>query len=230
MCGRYVLTANSQAIQQAFDLDLAPGTLKARYNIAPGQPVAVIANDAPGTLTFLRWGLIPSWAKDPAIGNRMINARAETLVEKPSFRHAYRRRRCLIPANGFYEWVKRGKDKVPMYIHLKDHALFAFAGLWETWQEPGGGEVRTCAIITTEPNELVAPLHHRMAVILRHEDYATWLSSDEVEAGELQPLLQPYAASDMVVYEVSALVNNVANDSPACIEPAAPNLEQQRLL
>lgn len=139
MCGRYVLTADPVAIQQAFDLDHVPGEMKARYNIAPSQPVAVIANDDPRSLTFFRWGLIPSWAKDPAIGNRMINARAETLAEKPSFRTAYKRRRCLIPANGFYEWAKRGKGKVPMYVHLKGQPVFAFAGLWETWHDPDGG-------------------------------------------------------------------------------------------
>lgn len=230
MCGRYVLTANSQAIQQAFDLESAPGEMKARYNIAPSQPVAVIANDDPKALTFFRWGLIPSWAKDPAIGNRMINARAETLAEKPSFKAAYKRRRCLIPANGFYEWAKRGKSKVPMFVHLKQQALFAFAGLWESWHDPDGGEIRTCTIITTEPNEVARPLHNRMAVILRQEDYAMWLSPDEMGSDVLQPLLRPYDAEQMDAYEVSTFVNKVSNDAPVCIEPVKPPPEQPTLL
>lgn len=222
MCGRYVLTADPAALQQAFNLDSVPGEIKARYNIAPTQPVAVVANDNPKALTFFRWGLIPSWAKDPSIGNRMINARAETLAEKPSFRTAYKRRRCLIPANGFYEWAKQGKDKVPVYVHLKGQPVFAFAGLWETWQDPNGGELRTCTIITTEPNDVVRPLHHRMAVILRPDDYAIWLSPDELPPDALQPLLRPYEAAAMSAYEVSTQVNNVANDSPALIEPLPP--------
>ncbi len=230
MCGRYVLTANPQVIQQAFDLDVVPDQMQARYNIAPSQPVAVIANDDPKALTFFRWGLIPSWAKDPSIGNRMINARSETLAEKPSFRAAYKRRRCLIPANGFYEWTKRGKSKVPMFVHLKDQELFAFAGLWESWHDPDGGEIRTCTIITTEPNEVVKPLHHRMAVILHESDYDMWLSPDELGDEALKPLLRPFEADRMDVYEVSTLVNNVANDSAACIEPVDSPPQQPTLL
>lgn len=230
MCGRYVLTANPQAIQQAFDLDGVPDEMQARYNIAPSQPVAVIANDDPKALTFFRWGLIPSWAKDPSIGNRMINARAETLAEKPSFRSAYKRRRCLIPANGFYEWTKRDKSKVPMFVHLHKQTLFAFAGLWESWHDPDGGEIRTCTIITTEPNALIKPLHHRMAVILPKSDYDLWLSSDELGDDVLKPLLRPYMADQMDVYEVSTLVNNVANDSPECITRVDSPPEQQPLL
>lgn len=230
MCGRFVLATDSIAIQQKFDLKTVPDNIQARYNIAPSQPVSVISNDNPSALSFYRWGLIPSWAKDISIGNKMINARGETLREKPSFRAAYKRRRCLIPANGFYEWAKDGKTKTPMYVHLKDHALFAFAGLWEIWHSPEGDEIRSCTIITTQPNALVAPLHHRMAVILHEEDYDTWLSPDEMPADKLQPLLRPYESDKMAVYEVSTLVNKPANDSPECILPASPPPAQQTLL
>lgn len=219
MCGRFALTADPELIRQFFNLQTMPPVMTARYNIAPTQPVAVIANDAPSELTFFRWGLVPSWSKDISIGTKMINARAETLHEKPSFKAAYKRRRCLIPANGFYEWAKTDDGKTPMYIHLKDHELFAFAGLWETWHSPDGDELRTCTIITAEPNELVKPLHHRMAVILDPSDYDLWLSGDELPPQALTPLLKPYDADKMSVYEVSTLVNNAANDTPELIKP-----------
>lgn len=222
MCGRFVLTADPSIIQQAFDLETVPAEFYPRYNIAPTQPVAVITNEDPKTLTFHRWGLIPSWAKDISIGSKMINARAETVEEKPSFRSAFKRRRCLIPANGFYEWTQRDKDKVPVYIHLQNHEVFAFAGLWESWFSPDGSEIRTCTILTAEPNEMVRSLHNRMAVILPKEDYETWLSPDELPAAILKPLLQPYAAERMAYYEVSKLVNSPAHDSPDCIAPIVP--------
>ena len=222
MCGRFVLTANADVIQLKFDLDTVPEGIQARYNIAPSQPVAAVANDDPSALTFFKWGLIPFWSKDPDIGNRLINARAETLHEKSSFKHAYRRRRCLIPADGFYEWSKRGDSKTPMFIHMKDGELFAFAGLWERWNSPEGDEIRTCTIITTEPNDLVKSLHNRMPVILREEDYDTWLSPDELPPDVLQPFLRPYEADLMDVYQVSPLVNSPANDTPECIAPVVP--------
>lgn len=202
MCGRFVLAADGTAIQQQFNLTETP-TIEARYNIAPTQPVAVITNAEPTALTYHRWGLIPSWAKDPSIGSRMINARAETAHEKPSFRSAFKRRRCLIPASGFYEWTKRDSGKVPMYIHLDDHAPFAFAGLWEVWHSPDGGEIHSCTILTTEPNDLIKPLHNRMAVILDEADYDMWLSPDELPADALKPMLRPYRADAMRAYEVS---------------------------
>lgn len=230
MCGRFVLTADGQAIQQKFDLETTPEPMQPRYNIAPSQPVAVISNENPKELTYYTWGLIPSWAKDPAIGNRMINARGETVHEKPSFRSAFKRRRCLIPANGFYEWSGKGKDKQPYFVHLKEQALFAFAGLWEVWHGPDGEIIKSCTIITTEPNELVKPLHHRMAVILDETDYDLWLSADELPSQALQPMLRPYDAASMDVYEVSKIVNSPANDTPECIAPASPPPEQQSLL
>ncbi len=222
MCGRFVLTANPEVIQQQFDLDTPPKGVQARYNIAPTQPVGVITNDNPGEMDYFNWGLIPSWSKDPSIGSRMINARGETVHEKPSFRSAFKRRRCLIPANGFYEWSGKPKQKKPYFVHLKNQELFAFAGLWEVWHGPEGEIIKSCTIITTEPNELVKPLHNRMAVIVEKEGYDLWLSPDELPAEALRPLLRGYDADKMDVYEVSKVVNNVRNDTPECIVPVVP--------
>jgi putative SOS response-associated peptidase YedK len=222
MCGRFALTADPQTIQQAFDLDTVPANLQPRYNIAPSQPIGVIPNNNPKALEFFRWGLVPSWSKDLSIGNKMINARAETAHEKPSFRDAFKKRRCIIPASGFYEWAQ--SDKTPMYVHLKDDEVFGFAGLWESWKSPEGEKVLTCTILTTEPNELLSNFHHRMAVILRREDYAAWLSPDPMTVDELMPLLQPYPSDEMAAYEVSKLVNSPSNDHPDCVVPMiAPN-------
>ena len=197
MCGRYVLTADTDTLQLAFDLTTVPDTMIPRFNIAPSQPIAVITNEHPEELTFQKWGLVPSWSKDPKMGNRMINARSETAAEKPAFRAAFKRRRCLIPATGFFEWQKRGSGKQPMFIHLKDAAVFAFAGLWEVWYSPEGDELRTTTILTTEPNELMADIHNRMPVILPRDDYAAWLAPDEQKASDLQPLLKPFDADEM---------------------------------
>jgi putative SOS response-associated peptidase YedK len=220
MCGRFTLTADISALQENFPwLGIPPG-LEPRYNIAPTQPVAAVPNDGKNRLDFFTWGLIPSWAKDPSIGSRMINARAETLAEKPSFRSAFRRRRCLILADGFYEWRSDGgKGKMPMYIRLEDGSPFAFAGLWELWNAPDGSQVLSTAIITTEPNPLMAKIHNRMPVILPEKAYPLWLQSGEADPKELSGLLLPYPAEEMVAYPVSKLVNNPANDLPACIEP-----------
>ena len=226
MCGRYTNTVTDpKAVAQAFDLDNVPDNLTPRYNIAPTQPVMTIVNDDQGQnqLAWMRWGLIPSWAKQRSIGNRMINARAETLAEKPSFRSAYKYRRCLVVADGFYEWKKNDdKSKTPMYIRLKNSDLFGLAGLWERWTDPDTGELlTTCTIITGQPNELIKPLHHRMAVILPQDRHAIWLDRHLQITKELQPLLQPYPADEMMVYPVSTDVNNARNESPHLIEPVA---------
>lgn len=218
MCGRFTLTADPAVLQTQFDLDSLP-TVQPRYNIAPTQPVAVIANDDPRRLDHMSWGLVPSWAKDPSMGAKLINARSETAHEKPSFKQALRRRRCLIPANGFYEWAAKGQP--PVYIHMAEHALFAMAGLWETWHGPDGETLRSCTILTTETNALVGKYHHRMAVILPKAHYAAWLSREELPPPILQQMLRPYPDADMRVYTVSTLVNNVRNDSPDCIVPYA---------
>ncbi len=222
MCGRFTLTVDPADLEEAFPGVSVPAEMTPRYNIAPSQPVAVIANDGRNRLDFFVWGLIPSWAKDPKIGYRMINARAETLGEKPAFRAAYKRRRCLIPADGFYEWRREAgrKTKTPMYLRLKSGEPFAFAGLWETWHSSQGDEVLSCTIITTTPNSLVEKIHDRMPVILPPAAYAAWLSPEEKKPEELSKLLKAYPASQMTAYAVSPAVNSPANDSPEIIRPA----------
>jgi putative SOS response-associated peptidase YedK len=222
MCGRFTLTADPDLLRETFPWLSIPDQIKPRYNVAPNQPVAVIPNNNKDQLDFFVWGLIPSWAKDPKIGNRLINARAETLAEKPSFRAAFRRRRCLIPANGFYEWKQEPgrKSKTPMYIRLKSGKPFALAGLWESWHAPDGSNVLSCTIVTTQPNELLADIHNRMPVILPKGAYSLWLEPGEVDAGKLQSLLGPFPASEMTAYPVSTLVNDPANDQAECIAPS----------
>lgn len=225
MCGRFTLTQTTQQLAEAFQQFTPPPDFTPRYNIAPSQPVAVVANDGQQKIDFFVWGLIPSWAKDPTIGNRLINARAETLAEKPSFRAAYRRRRCLVLGDGFYEWQKNpDKSKTPMYIQLESRQPFAFAGLWEQWYSSEGDEVLSCTIITTKPNDFVAKIHNRMPVILPPEAYEPWLDPTEQKPERLQPLLGPFPAEQMTAYPVSRLVNNPRHDSPDCIAPLA---EQQ---
>ncbi len=222
MCGRFSLVADPDDLREAFPwLNIPITTAAPRYNIAPSQPVAVIPNDGKHQLDYFVWGLIPSWTKDPTIGNRMINARAETLIEKPSFRTAFRRRRCLIPADGFYEWkaAPGKKAKTPMYVRMKSGDLFAFAGLWESWSSPDGSTIQSCTIITTEPNALMKDIHNRMPVILLPSVYEQWLVPGEVDARRFEGLLLPYPAEEMTAFEVSTLVNSPANDLPACIEP-----------
>lgn len=221
MCGRFTLTANPTAVRDLFDLTSVPEHLEPRYNVAPTQPVAVITNEESSALTYHRWGLVPSWAKDITIGNKLINARSETAHEKPSFRAAYKRRRCLIPTSGFYEWRKLGGSKAPHFIHLQGQETFAFAGLWEVWYSPEGDQLRTCTILTTAANALIAPLHDRMPVILDPSDYALWLSPDEMEVEELLPLMKAYDADRMALYEVGPMVNKPVIDLPELIEPVA---------
>jgi len=223
MCGRFTLTATPEQLQEAFPGLQIPSGIAPRYNIAPSQPVAVIANNQPNRLDFFVWGLIPSWAKDPSIGNRMINARAETLIEKPAFRNAFKRRRCLIPASGFYEWRQDlgQKTKTPQYIRMASGQPFAFAGLWETWNSPDGSQVLSCTIITTEPNSLLATIHNRMPVILPSPAYAQWLDPGEAKPEALMGLLKPYDPASMEAFTVSRLVNSPGNDVEGCIQPLA---------
>jgi putative SOS response-associated peptidase YedK len=222
MCGRFTLVASPSEIAEAFPWIEVPKDLTPRYNIAPLQYVAVVPNDGQNRLTFFQWGLIPSWAKDPQIGNRFINARAETLAEKPFFRSAFRRRRCLILADGFYEWRREINKwgrvvKIPMYIRLKSGRPFALAGLWEVWE--GESSIFSCAIITTTPNELVGSIHNRMPVVLKPEAYMRWLDPKACSPEVLSEILGPYPASEMEAYPVSTLVNDPKNDLPACILP-----------
>jgi putative SOS response-associated peptidase YedK len=221
MCGRFTLTANKKKLEEAFAGVEIPTELPPRYNIAPTQPIAVIANNNPTTLEFFQWGLIPAWAKDPAIGNKMINARAETLAEKPSFKTPYKRRRCLILSDGFYEWRKDpgSKSKTPLYIQLTSGDPLAFAGLWESWHSKEGDHILSCTIITTSPNEFMAEIHNRMPVILSPEHYDLWLDPAERSPADLDPLLKPYPAALMTAYPVSTAVNNPQNDRVECIQP-----------
>jgi putative SOS response-associated peptidase YedK len=225
MCGRFTLTVDPGQLQEAFPWAAISDDFNPRYNIAPTQPIAVIPNDGQNRMDFFVWGLIPSWAKDPEIGNRLINARAETLAEKPAFRSAFKRRRCLILADGFYEWKSNSGNKIktPMYIQLISKLPFAFAGLWEIWNSRDGSEIRSCTIITTQPNQMMAEIHNRMPVILPDQHYQRWLSPEEKIAESLTDLLQPYPADQMIAYPVSRLVNSPNNDVPACILPASDN-------
>jgi len=219
MCGRYTLATNTQKLAESFSGFEVPAELPPRYNVAPTQPIAVVANNGQHKVEFFQWGLIPSWAKDPKIGNQMINARAETLGEKPAFRNAYKRRRCLVLADGFYEWKKEGDGaKTPMYIRLASGDPFAFAGLWEMWQT-AEDTILSCTIITTDPNDLMAQIHNRMPVILPPDVYEQWLDPAERSPDQLQGLLQPYPAELMTAYPVSKMVNSPKNDTPALIEP-----------
>lgn len=222
MCGRFTLTVDPADLQEAFPgLCIPEASLYPRYNIAPSQPIAIILNKGGYSLEFCIWGLIPSWAKDPSIGSRMINARSETIAEKPAFRAPFRRHRCLIPADGFYEWqsTPNSKIKTPFFISLKSRQPFSLAGIWDTWSSPDGSNIHTCCIITTHPNEIVAPIHNRMPVILPQTAQEQWLDPAQTSAEVLLPLLRPYEASEMQAYPVSRLVNDPKNDAPECIIP-----------
>jgi len=221
MCGRFTLTAPGEQAAQQFGLSEAPA-LAPRYNIAPTQMVAAVrAAEGEPSLALLRWGLIPSWAKDLSIGARMINARAETAAEKPAFRAAMKQRRCLIIADGFYEWQTTGAGKQPFYFRVEGGRPFAFAGLWEWWRGPEGEQIESCTILTTAANELVQPLHDRMPVILRPADYGRWLDPSLRDPAAVTDLFAPLPADLMHTYPVSKAVNRVSNDSPALIAPVA---------
>ncbi|HAL16536.1 MAG TPA: hypothetical protein DCP32_07240 [Anaerolineaceae bacterium] len=219
MCGRVTLALDPIELRQAFGLSEMPEEWLPRYNIAPTQPVAVITDAAARTVEFMRWGLVPSWAKDISIGSKLINARAETVTEKPSFRSAFAHRRCLILADGFYEWQKTGtkSPSIPYYLHLTNGGPFAFAGLWEFWQSPEGDELKTCTIITTEANARVAPVHDRMPVILNPQTVWNWLRDGSNES--LLKLLRPYPAEEMTAYRVSRMVNDPGKDVAALVKP-----------
>ncbi len=222
MCGRFTLTASFEQIIDRFDIEqfMEEDLFSPSYNVAPSQSVLSVINDgSKNRLGFLRWGLIPSWAKDEKIGYKMINARAETLNEKPSFRHAYKNRRCLVIADSFYEWKRHDdKTKTPMRIKLKSDQLFAMAGLWEQWKSPQGKSVFTCSVITTTPNELVKDIHDRMPVILNPEDEKIWLNRTITDTAYLDQLLKPLDKELMETYEVSSLVNSPKNNSVELIQ------------
>lgn len=219
MCGRYSLHSNPHVVALQFGL-YHPPEYDARYNVAPGTPVLAVRADPPHGRrgTWLRWGLIPAWAKDPGIGNRLINARAETVIEKPSFRTAFQRRRCIIPANGYYEWTTAGGRKQPYYIRPRGDELFGFAGLYEQWSG-ADRPIESCTIITTDANALTRAVHSRMPVILPIEAYAHWLDPENPDLDALAALLKPAPDDRMQIHPVGLRVNNVKNDDAALIEP-----------
>ncbi|MDH5427080.1 MAG: SOS response-associated peptidase [Nitrospirota bacterium] len=221
MCGRFTRKGNFQQLAQLLGISSFPAS-PPRYNIAPSQMIACVRTNPESQeneCVELKWGLVPSWAKDPSIGHKMINARAETVAEKPSFRKAFQQRRCLILADGFYEWKREGKAKQPYYIHFADNRPFAFAGLWERWGKDGNPSLESCAIITTGPNALMASIHHRMPVILHPKDYASWLGSMGQDFSTPNAMLQPHLSESLEAYPVSPLVNNPRHDTLSCLQP-----------
>ena len=221
MCGRFVLYSSLDEIVRAFELAQAPSEVRASYNIAPTQPVAVVRQvEGVNVLEEMVWGLIPVWARDRSIAARMINARSETLAEKPSFRRPLATQRCLVVADGFYEWRQVDGGKTPMFISVKSRRPVGFAGLYDSWTSPEGEFVRSCTIVTTSPNELMLPIHNRMPVILPKDVEADWLRPGAGSTAELLSLLLPYPSHDMEAIAVSRLVNSPHNNGPECIRPA----------
>lgn len=218
MCGRFTLHHTAEEILRQFGVQELLFHVLPRYNIAPSQPVAVIVHEEGRHLDGYRWGLVPFWAKDPKIGHRLINARAETLAEKPSFRAALAHRRCLIPADGFYEWKREGEGRRPYHIRMRDGSPFVFAGLYEEWEAPDGSPIRTCTIITVEPNRLLAGIHNRMPAILSADAQAVWMDRSTTDPDRLLAVLTPYPEGEMEAYPVSRRVNVPTVDDPACIQ------------
>lgn len=222
MCGRYILTSDTPRLADFFAMEIGPKLIP-RYNIAPTQPVPAIRvrkDTGARRLELLYWGLVPQWAKDPSIGNRMINARSETAANKPAYRAAMKYRRCLLPSDGFYEWEKREDGtKQPHLVRMADGEPFALAGLWEQWQDEEGNELDSCTVLTTEANEMMAELHHRMPVILPREAWDRWLDPGEQHAKAVQPLLRPFPSELMTHHPVSPHVNNPRHEDPQCIAP-----------
>lgn len=226
MCGRFRVAREKEILEEAFgavdgldEVDWVP-----RYNVAPGQEIVALrqsATEPRPRLARLRWGLIPAWAKEPSIGYKMINARSESVITKPSFSEPLRTGRCLIPSDGFYEWKREGKLKLPFCFTLADESIFAFAGLWDRWRSPQGDLIESCTILTIRPNELVQDIHDRMPVILTPEAYEQWLNPEFNKVAELQTLLKPHPAEKMRRYRVSQRVNQVANDDAECVAEIA---------
>lgn len=216
MCGRYTLTSPDELVQE-FGLGELPYDLKPRYNIAPTQEAAVVVGGEKRQLRLFRWGLVPPWAKDMKSAGRMINARSESVHEKPAFRRAFARRRCLVCCDGFYEWKREGKSRLPHFVHRKDQRPFAMAGIWERFVPNGGDPVHTFAVLTTDANEMMQPVHHRMPVLIAPDAYERWLDPKLSSRQELDDLLHPPPVEEMELFRVSELVNKVSNDSEACL-------------
>lgn len=221
MCGRIANLATPEELATTFEwvkrADIL-SILEPRYNVGPQSILpAIRGSGEEDEWVLLRWGLIPSWAKDANIGYRTINARAETVSEKPAFKSAFRRRRCLLPISGFYEWKANGSKKQPYYIHMRDQDLFTLAGLWESWKDPSGNQIETCTVVTTESNSLISPLHDRMPVIVSTDERDLWLHEDDIDV--VRHVLRPFDPDKMELYPVSTYVNSVKNTGPECITP-----------
>lgn len=225
MCGRFVRYVSVPEAADVFNAEAAAAELKPSYNITPGQDIAVIVNNGRNILIPCRWGFIPSWAKEPAVGYKMINTRAETITEKASFKSAFKRQRCLIIANGFYEWRKDGKKRTPFYIHLKNRNIFGFAGLYNVWNSPEGARICTTTIITTAANEFLGPIHNRMPDIIPRDKERLWLDPAVEQSEKLLALLRPYPSGELEFSEVSGIVNSSSHDSPDCISPVVNQKE-----
>ena len=223
MCGRFAQRSDPKRLAKEFKVAEVP-KVEARYNIAPTQEILAVRElGDEREMAFFKWGLVPSWAKDVSMGARLINARSETVEEKPSFREAFKKRRCIIPADGFYEWQRTGGKKQPFFFRMRDERPFGFAGLWERWEGEGVQAINSCTILTTEANEVLRPVHDRMPVILHPDDYSLWLDGDERERALLGELLRPYPAEEMVGYPVSTLVNSPGNKGSGLIEEVQLN-------
>jgi putative SOS response-associated peptidase YedK len=232
VCGRYKLSRRKQIVEEYFDATSDEPDWSPRYNVAPTQPVAVIRQNPKEPvreLSLMRWGLIPSWAKDASGAARMINARSETASTKPAFRDAMKSRRCLIPADGFYEWAPTGKPKKPFCFEIGERELFAFAGLWDRWKDPSGNWIKTCSILTATANTVPAPVHDRMPVILDPDSYELWLDPGMTNVAAASDLLKPFDARLMRCYPVSTRINHVANDDEQCCQPVGLAQGQERL-
>jgi putative SOS response-associated peptidase YedK len=222
MCGRYRLSRRKQFVEEYFASVSEECEWSPRYNVAPSQPVLTIRQDAREPvrkLSAMRWGLIPSWSKDPSIGYKTINARSETVATTASFREPFKSQRCLVPADGFYEWLREGKAKLPYCFELNDGELFAFAGLWDRWRDPQGDVIESCSIITTAANSVLADIHDRMPAILRPHEYDLWLDPAFRDTESVSEMLRPFDAARMRRYPVNTRVNNVQNDDADCAKP-----------
>ncbi len=220
MCRRFTRKGKDRDLAEALNT-IFPRDSPPHYNIAPSQMVACVRSHAESTnreYVELKWGLVPSWTKDVSIGNKMINARSETVAEKPSFRKAFKQQRCVVLADGYYEWKREGKAKQPYYVQFKDQHMFCFAGLWERWDHGNNSPLETCAMLTIGPNAVIEPIHHRMPVILHPKDYDTWLDSSIQDPTILSSLLQPYLPEEMEAHFVGPMVNNPRNDTSDCVK------------
>lgn len=229
MCGRFVMHSSEEELLEEFGVETIHHEVSASYNIAPSQDVAVVLQGrGERHLGYLRWGLIPSWTKDLKKARRPINARSETVHSKPTFRSPFKRRRCLIPANGFYEWQKTGQGKIPTFLYMPERPLFAMAGLWDRWESPEGELISSCTILTTEANERIAPIHNRMPVIVNPDDFDLWLDSSVSGVEALEHLFVPLPSKEFASYAVSTRVNKPLHNDPSCMERTDDDLPKLR--